>query len=109
MDKWIWLPHPQHFCAAESCVFRLATLLPNGYLVSSVGEYKYNGELKDIGHNIKYKTMVFKTIPNKKQECGCPEISSYENIDFIGANDSLTAIKNHYDICRKWDQLEGEQ
>lgn len=109
MKDWIWLPHAQHFCAADSCLFRLATLLPNGYVVSSVGEYRYNNEQRDIGYKRKYETMVFKTIPNQKQECGCPNIQSYENLDFAGANDSTTAIKNHYDLCRKWEQLEGNK
>lgn len=37
-EEWIWMPHPDHLCIADSCRFRLATYV-NGHVVSTVGEY----------------------------------------------------------------------
>lgn len=38
-EGWVWMPHPAHFCAASHCRFRLATYVPTGYIISTIGEY----------------------------------------------------------------------
>ena len=37
-ENWIWMPHAGHLCVGHDCRFHLATYV-NGYIVSTVGEY----------------------------------------------------------------------
>lgn len=39
MKDWQWFGHAGHLIVGQWCRFHLATLLPNGYYVSTVGEY----------------------------------------------------------------------
>jgi hypothetical protein len=51
-----------HFIAADNCRFRRNTLLNNGkvsVVVSTVGNYVYQGNVEEIGVNRYYETMAF--------------------------------------------------
>lgn len=51
-----------HFIAADSCRFRRNTLLWTGstyIVVSTVGNYIFQGKVEEIGLNRFYETMVF--------------------------------------------------
>jgi hypothetical protein len=105
-SKWIWMPHPAHFCGAESCRFRMATYV-NGYIVSTIGEWflKDKTEKQEIGLNRFYETMVFKAI---KSDCkACPyEIESGCEIDIEGYNEPEEAFEGHYKMCEKYDKTK---
>jgi hypothetical protein len=45
---WVWMPHPAHLIVAQDCRFHLATYLPNGYIVSTVGEYWPDRQVRQI-------------------------------------------------------------
>jgi hypothetical protein len=47
-SEWIWMPHPGHLIVANKCQFHLATYLPSGYLVSTVGEYWPERSVREI-------------------------------------------------------------
>ncbi len=92
-DKWIWMPHPAHFCMAYDCQFFMATKVGK-YIISTVGElfpdapireiyaqsrgialegkgdarrYDYMKKIgfEDIGFGRKYETMVFKAVKSE--------------------------------------------
>jgi hypothetical protein len=44
---WIWMPHASHLCVAHKCRFHLNTYV-NGYIVSTVGEYFPEEEVRRI-------------------------------------------------------------
>jgi len=87
-DKWVWMPHAAHFICGNDCRFHLATYV-GGYVVSTVGEYLPDSQVReilaqsrritlngkgderladymkkvgyeDLGYQRKYETMVFK-------------------------------------------------
>jgi hypothetical protein len=103
ISKWEWSGHAGHFCASDSCKFRLHTKIGN-YVISTVGEYVCDGEIKEIGCDRKYESYVFE-VTNKKHKCGCYVIEKYEEIDSLPANDSITAHANHMKLCFKWAKL----
>ena len=59
-----------HFCAAQSCMFRRNTLLQSeteSIVVSTVGNYRYNGAIREIGCNRYYETMAFHSLVDDKR------------------------------------------
>ena len=46
-EDWIWMPHPGHFIGASNCKFIMNTYV-NGYIVSTVGEYFPDAEVRRI-------------------------------------------------------------
>jgi len=97
---WRWFGHPGHFCCGSDCRFHLTTLAGH-YMVSTVGEYVPDSNVRDIlarcrnielegqgderlaswmrqsgfeelGHNRIYETMVFPAgKPCHTRQCGC--------------------------------------
>lgn len=110
MKEWKWLGHKQHLCVARRCQFNLATLLPNGYLVSTIGEYfrkddEQFQDMEEIGADRMYETYVFKT-EKKLKDCGCPEISSYTEVESDAYNEAKDAQEGHIRMCLKIEKLE---
>ncbi len=161
-SDWLWMPHPAHLCVAAYCRFHLATFIPapkgihspaealrmveddsaieedvmsllhHGVIVSTVGEWVPDSEVREIlarthgivlkgkgdareadwlnrigfqeiGCNRKYETMVFRAMPREDGEC-CPwTIQGYE-IDMSGYNDPVAATQGHYAACGKWHE-----
>lgn len=104
MEDWRWLGHPQHLCVSYRCQFRLGTHLPNGYVVSTVGEYESpskRGEFETVGLGRLYETMVFK-VRDEREACGCPIIDDLSELDMEGYNDAKSAQEGHLAMCRKW-------
>ena len=131
-ERWVWMPHSAHFICGQDCRFHLATYV-GGYIVSTIGEYlpdvgvreilaerkgiKLEGKgdarrldfmvkhgFVDIGYARKYETMVFKAHKDRTDDCGCPYRWSGGELELMPANDSKTAIKNHYRLCEKWSR-----
>lgn len=129
-EKWIWMPHPAHFICSSDCKFFLATKIGK-YIVSTVGEYFPDSEIReifansrgvilegkgdarradymkkigfeDIGYNRKYETMVFKA--RKGITCKvCPfVIDGGSDIDFCSYNEPNEAYEGHLKMCKKW-------
>lgn len=54
---------PGHFICADCCIFRRNTLIEHNdtrVIVSTVGNYRKNFELQEIGPNRYYETLVFR-------------------------------------------------
>ncbi len=152
---WIWMPHAGHLCVGDRCKFHLNTYV-NGYIVSTVGEYFPDQDVRriylqtrsrfprlklinkriekidekelinkvlelqgdafdyaylehfgyeEIGCGRLYETMVFKG--KKSEDKCCPYAqASGEDLDFEGYNSAEDAFKGHYEMCRKWDNME---
>lgn len=127
---WKWFGNAGHLCVGSSCRFHLATLLPNGLLVSTVGEYWPESEIREmfaqhrgvvlegigdaradsylrqlgyeaIGYNRLYETMVFKTEGVCKCGCGMPSIVPDE-MDMAGYNTPVEATDGHMALCNQW-------
>jgi len=111
MNNWKWLGHKQHFICADRCKFSLATLIPNGLLISTVGEFHSNPEkeMETIGAGYYYETFVFKTTKDKILPCGCPEISSYTPIDTHTYQKAKEAQDGHYEICLKFENEDMDE
>jgi len=111
MIEWKWYGHALHFICSYDCQFHLATELPNGYLVSTVGDYfprhKYGGNdplLKpdtgeEVGYSRKYETMVFRV--TGRHECGCPDVDHRE-LMCEGYKDHNSATVGHLKVCVEW-------
>lgn len=124
------MPHPGHLCVANDCRFHLNTYV-GGYIVSTVGEYWPDSEIRkinakisdisiqgkgdewnanymkqigyeDIGFGRKYETMVFKA--TKTGNKCCPWGQSGWELDFEGYNDPSEACKGHLKFCNKWSK-----
>lgn len=114
MKNWQWFGHAQHLCVGRDCLWHLATLLPNGYLISSVGDWrprhKAVGEklppAEDIGYGRKYESLVFRVI--RREKCGCPQIDANE-IDSLFANEHPQAAENHIRLCEKWAKAKEDK
>ncbi len=107
-QDWVWMPHPGHFIAAQKCLFKMTTAVNGGkYIVSSVGEYfNENGKQEYIGFGRKYETYVFESAKAKPEDanCGCPyRPANWREIDSLGANLANECVKNHMELCEKWD------
>lgn len=116
-NSWQWFGSPLHFICGNDCRFHLGTLLPNGFVVSTVGAYfpshlisggnveKEGREFSSIdeGENIglsrKFETMVFRK--TGEDSCGCPMIDG-QDLDMQGYNDHRSADKGHMAMCKKW-------
>lgn len=117
-QDWVWMGRPAHFIGADECHFRLATYIPSKrVIVSTVGDYDpYQGKEKpkipgrfitrpvDIGLDRKYETFVFPAVKAKSAACGCPYHIKPNELDSLPANDAKTATKNHYALCKEWDE-----
>lgn len=128
-DQWIWMPHPAHLIVSQDCRFHLATYLPTGHIVSTVGEWlpdagareifadtkgiklKGKGDERrysfinqhgfvEIAAGRKYETMVFTA--KAGNDC-CPwQVANHEELDCAGYNDAGEAYRGHLAMCEKW-------
>lgn len=112
-EKWIWMPHPGHFCGSFDCRFHLNTYV-GGYIVSTVGEYYPDSKVREIlgrendrkfeeiGLDRLYETMVFEAVKSN-HKC-CPyEMRSGEK-DFLGYTNADDAYEGHLTLCKKWSK-----
>lgn len=49
---WVWMPHAGHLIVGSDCRFHLSTYLGNGYMVSTVGEWWPDRQVREIHANI---------------------------------------------------------
>lgn len=92
--KETWRGWQGHFCC--QCMFHLNTLLEhNGMkiVVTTVGDYHYEGKRETIGCNRTFETMVFKAGHNRWDDADINE----EIGGFFGSyNDENEAQSGHY-------------
>lgn len=130
-SDWVWMPHPAHLIVGRDCRFHLATYLPNGYIVSTVGEWLPDSATWDIyansngvtlegcgdarradfmkkvgfieiGYKRKYETMVFPAGAGTCPSCPYMPTAPWSELDLCGYNDGATAFKGHLKMCNKW-------
>lgn len=111
MRDWKWYGYPKHFIGADRCKFRLGTQVGK-YIVSTVGDYVVDGKKTQIGLDRFYETKVFWAVPCPPDEffevpCNCMMIDPSE-LECVGANDHVTAERNHMTMCR-WYALAEYQ
>jgi hypothetical protein len=127
------MPHSAHLCVSRDCQFHLATYLGNGYIVSTVGEYFPDSQVREIiakskkitlegqgddrqydflkkigfveiGCNRLYETMVFHAVKDKENFC-CPyKMAEGSEIDMMPYNTAGGAYKGHLAMCKKWSK-----
>ena len=107
MEDWKWKGLPGHLCVADSCIFRLCTIVGDK-MISTVGAYyplSHNGEMEEIGVGRHYETYVFNVDQYGKKTSGI-EIDSdgLKCTDFKNPDkfDSLAEIM-HMKMCIKYD------
>lgn len=100
---WKWTGYAGHLCVASRCAYHLCTLV-RGHLISTVGHYlpKHSDKIETIAwENDYFETMVFRCKGEDKN--GDPDIISDE-IETKRYADSITAEKEHYKMCVKYDR-----
>jgi hypothetical protein len=111
MAKVTYLGHAQHFICADKCRYRLGSLVKGEvgrYIVSTVGEYMIGGEMRPIGADRLYGTYVFRA-DEGDQDCGCPNVADWGEIDSLSANTAKEAFENHTAMIVKWSRIaDGE-
>lgn len=102
-QDWTWMPHAAHFSGRQRCLFHLATHV-GGFIVSSVGDYRPDGDRKPVGGGFDYETMVF--VAEQQCEACCPwEIASGHALKTIRTNDPGEAVANHMRLCHEYATL----
>ena len=114
---------PDHFCLAKYCLFRRNTLLVKSdtrIVVSTVGKLIYRGELKTIGCDRYYETIVWFADDTKYQnadvmrgEIAFYPIQSEDPKDELPANtfhdsvveDFIERISNGETFTTGWEQF----
>lgn len=110
-DKWEWFGYPGHFIAANSCRFRLCTKVGK-YLISTVGDYEYNGKRQTLGSGDDsfFETYVFNAGPrcaDAKCGCGQPTLASASEIDGTRTGTAGEAQKAHLKYCAKYSRKQA--
>jgi hypothetical protein len=98
--KEIWQGWQGHFIC--DCKFHLNTALigKDIYIVSTVGNYYYNGELQQIGYNRTFETMVFKSFPIDEYGFYDTDVSEGE-VYFCPYSCESDAQRGHYEVVKK--------
>ncbi len=101
-SEWVWMPHAGHFICSDRCLFRLNTYVPGGYIISTVGELMFNGQMEDVSYNSRYETMVFHAV--ETGDLCCPyQMSHADEINCQRYNTAGEARLGHLEMCRKYD------
>lgn len=136
-NEWRWFGTVAHLCVGQDCRFHLATLLPTGWLVSTVGQYwpdapirernaRFRGiELEgkgddrrndymrkigyeEIGCGRLFETMVFRAgEPCTAEGCDCGCPRRHEAVDMDAYNSAGDAASGHMRMCEKWATITG--
>lgn len=113
-SDWVWLPHAAHFCGANECNFKMATIVGD-FIVSTIGEYyplhmilSGINKMQEIGANRLYETMVFiKKIMPKGAHCDCCKFTIHPSeVDFIDYSNGSDAMNGHMNSCYKYSMLK---
>lgn len=110
--NWKPLGYPMHFCCSERCTFRLATLIEQKIVVSTIGEFRpgmFEGkmEMESLGGYLReddktyYETYVFRVESFAKD--GVPNIG--KQLDGTRCRTADEAYALHTEMCEKF-QLE---
>jgi len=110
-EKWVWMPHPGHFCGCWNCNFRMNTYVGK-YIVSTVGEYLPDGRdgkrhTLGLGKTDYYETMVFRA--RKSNNKCCPYEMSSGEVDTERYGTPEEARKGHLKMCEKWSNRKKEE
>lgn len=108
-----WHGHAQHFTGARNCRFHLGTEIrgsKGAFVISTVGEYRPHATGRDEGGMVRlgwdrfYETYVFNLGEGSHDECGCPNIDDFSEIDSLAADTASEATRNHYELLAKWTE-----
>lgn len=119
-EDWIWMPHPGHFICASNCQYHLNTMV-NGYILSTVGEYFPDRDVRKTLAEMKYKfgqitEDIFEMLISKKgdeydfyyrKHIGFEEIGfnrTYETMVFP----AVKCLEGEGANCCPWRQKSGE-
>lgn len=111
---WRWFGFPGHLIVSNMCRFHMATQVGK-YLISTVGEYRPEGDGKPrrtigAGDQSFFETYVFEagqTCSVAGCGCGMPDISGSE-IDGERSATAGDATAKHYEYCNKYAELSKE-
>lgn len=111
-DKWEWFGYAGHLIVGSDCRFHLVTKVGD-YIVSSVGDYRPDGDGKPMrtiggGDDSFFETYVF--VFGSYEDCGCPTPKSWGEIDGQRYATHEEAHKGHLEFCRKYalTPVQGE-
>ena len=122
---WTWMPHSAHLIVGYDCDFHLATEV-GGYLVSTVGEYFPDSQVREIiakSKNVKlegigdrrrfdfykkigyveiglgrpYETLVFES-SKSGEKCCLFKMKTSKEVDFRGYNTAGDAYNGHMEL-----------
>jgi hypothetical protein len=109
VEEWRWLGYPQHLIVAQSCRFRLATVVGDR-LISTVGDYHLCGSegMTAVGAEVDsfFETMVFPVEGNAACGC-CPHVTDWCGIEMRRYADAIGAERGHVETCRKYASEES--
>lgn len=103
------MPHAGHFIGGNECRFHLNTYV-NGYIVSTVGEYRPRGEAGPevpLGPGRTYETMVFPARERTDEARGCCPYTAadWSELEAEGYNDAEAARLGHLRLVEKYGEL----
>lgn len=129
----LYMPHAAHLIVGRWCAFHLATALPNGYLVSTVGEYRPSFSRRHMdriiatgsreplqaraddepceeiglgspGRPALYETMVFRSVRDESKCCPFRQESG-EDLECARYSTADEATVGHEAMCQKWEAM----
>lgn len=97
---WVWMPHPGHLIVSRDCRFHLNTWVPGntpshpGWIVSTVGEYLPDSQIREITAQCRGIELVGKGDAREAdymnkigyQEIGCDRL--YETMVFVASEET---------------------
>lgn len=105
-EEWYWCGFATHFEGNARCSFHLATVLPSGWLVSTLGNYlpKDAENIEPLGSDGRlYETMVFGC--EGLEPSGNPIQTSLGENEMRGYQNSIEAERGHYELCEKYAEI----
>jgi len=100
---WYYGGYPGHFIGSHNCRYSLNTILPNGFQVSTVGDYhpsncKEPVTLSIIADSL-FETMVFRCEGMDDDLNAINDLHALETQHYA---DSRDAERGHHAMCVKW-------
>lgn len=106
-SEWKWYGYAGHLIVASRCAYHLSTRI-GGYLVSTVGDFRRDGDVKTretigAGDDAFFETFVFKC--DGEEASGDPNVVAFSEIDRERYATSIEAERGHYRFCDKYASI----